>query len=89
MERFTKIARQISVKNIAVHIVGIAFAGGIIWGVSYLLLVTFSIQENTKNVPAMESSGKNTASTSAATTSKSVSSSTKSTKSSATPSVKK
>lgn len=63
MERFAKIVRQISIKNIAVHIVGIAFAGAIIWGVSYLLLVTFSIQESTKNAPVnVETSGKVTAS---------------------------
>jgi uncharacterized membrane protein len=64
MERFAKIVRQISIKNIAVHIVGIAFAGAIIWGVSYLLLVTFSIQESAKNAPVnTEVSGKVTAST--------------------------
>jgi len=62
MERFAKIARQISIKNIAVHIVGIAFAGAIIWGVSYLLLITFSIQESTKNVPvSVDVVGKTTA----------------------------
>lgn len=49
MNNITRIIRQVSIKSLAVHLVGLVVSGAIIWGVSYLLLVTFSIQDNNKN----------------------------------------
>jgi len=45
MDYFSKLLRKISIKAIVVHLIVLAVSMSIIWGVSYLILITFSIQE--------------------------------------------
>ncbi len=45
MDYFLKMTRKISIKSIAVHAVGLIVSMAVIWGISYLILVTFSIQD--------------------------------------------
>jgi len=45
MDYFSKLLRKVSIKAIVVHLIGLAVSMSIIWGVSYLILITFSIQE--------------------------------------------
>ena len=56
MDYVSKLVRKISIKGLFVHIVGLIVSMSIIWGVSYLILVTFSIQENTIEVPTTATS---------------------------------
>ncbi len=51
MDYVKKLLKRISIKAILVHTIALAASLGVIWGVSYLILVTFSIQDNT-TVPA-------------------------------------
>jgi hypothetical protein len=46
MDYFSKLLRKISIKAIIVHFVGLVASMSVVWGVSYWILVTFSIQEN-------------------------------------------
>ena len=47
MDYFSKLVRRVSIKAIIVHLVGLIVSMSIVWGISYWILVTFSIQENT------------------------------------------
>lgn len=46
MDYIAKMVRKLSIKSIAIHIVGLVVSMSIIWGISYLILVTFSIQDS-------------------------------------------
>ncbi len=50
MDYVSKLIRKISIKSLFVHAVGLIASMSIIWGVSYLILVTFSIQESTTKI---------------------------------------
>ncbi|MEI8061731.1 MAG: hypothetical protein WCG97_00335 [bacterium] len=55
MDYLTKILRRISIKSVLVHIIALSASIGVIWGISYLILVTFSIQDSAVVVvPASE-----------------------------------
>lgn len=45
MDYLAKVLKKISIKSILTHTVGLIVSMSIIWGVSYLILITFSIQE--------------------------------------------
>lgn len=51
MDYVFKILKKVSIKGTIVHLVGLIASMAIIWGVSYLILVTFSIQENPVVIP--------------------------------------
>lgn len=75
MDYLVKIVRRLSIKNIAVHVVGLVVSMAVVWGVSYLILVTFSIQESAlvePPIPVFVSNIKQASSTVATSTKKTV-----------------
>ncbi len=51
MDQLIKLIKKISVKGLLVHLIGLIVSMSIIWGVSYLILITFSIQDSVVPTP--------------------------------------